>query len=102
MLEGSDLVIAATAGGKLAGFVRAITDGVYRAKIFDLIVDPEWRGRGLGVELIERAHSHPALAECRRISLICLEDMVPFYEARGYEVAAPEHLRMVWTRSEQG
>ncbi len=102
MLEGSDLVLSATAGGRLVGFIRAITDGVYRAKIFDVIVDPEWRGRGLGAELIERAHSHPVLVGCRRISLICAEDMVPFYERHGYEVAAPEHLRMVWTRPDGG
>ena len=102
MLDGSDLVLSATAAGRLVGFVRAITDGVYRGKIFDLIVDPDWRGKGLGIELIERAHAHPILAGCKRISLICVEDMVPFYEARGYEVAAPEHLRMIWTRPDQG
>ena len=100
MLSGSDLVISATAaeGGELAGFVRAITDGVYRATIFDLIVAPEWRRRGLGAGLLERAHSHPVLAGCRRIELICIAEMVPFYARHGYELSAPEHLRMIWTR----
>ena len=102
MLEGCDLVISATAEGKLVGFVRAITDGVYRAAIFDLIVDPAWRRRGLGVELLERAHGHPVLAGCRRIELICVEEMVPFYEKHGYELSSPEHLRMVWMRPQQG
>ncbi len=101
MLHGSDLVLAATPRdrpGELAGFVRAITDGVYRASIFDLIVAPHWRDRGLGAELLERAHAHPVLAGCGRIELICLEEMVPFYERFGYELSSPEHLRMVWTR----
>lgn len=102
MLAGSDLVLSATAGGALVGFVRAITDGVYRAAIFDLIVDPSWRGRGLGVELIERAHAHPVLAGCRRVELICVEEMVPFYEKRGYELSSAEHLRMIWMRPDRG
>jgi predicted N-acetyltransferase YhbS len=98
MLAGSDLVLSAVAGGELVGFVRAITDGVYRATIFDVIVRPDWRSRGAGAELIRRAHEHPVLAGCRRIELICLEEMVPFYERFGYERADPEHLRLVWRR----
>ena len=99
MLAGSDLVISATGpAGELVGFVRAITDGVFRATIFDVIVRPDWRDRGIGAELIRRAHDHPVLAGCRRVELICLEEMVPWYERFGYEVAAPEHLRMVWRR----
>jgi predicted N-acetyltransferase YhbS len=103
MLEGSDLVLSAVApDGALAGFIRAITDGVYRATIFDVIVHHDWRRHGLGAELIQRAHDHPVLAGCRRVELICLEEMVPWYERFGYEVAAPEHLRMVWRRPDWG
>lgn len=101
MLAGSDLVISATPRAtpdELAGFVRAITDGVYRATIFDLIVAPRWRKHGLGAELLERAHAHPVLAGCRRVELICIAEMIPFYERSGYELTEPEHLRMIWRR----
>jgi predicted N-acetyltransferase YhbS len=100
MLAGSDLVLSATSGAdaELAGFVRAITDGVYRATIFDLIVAPQWRGHGLGAELIERAHAHPVLLGCGRIELICVAEHVPFYERFGYELPDPDRLRMVWSR----
>jgi predicted N-acetyltransferase YhbS len=102
MLAESDLVLSAVErdGGRLAGFVRAITDGIFRATIFDLIVEPRWRGRGLGPELLERAHAHPALARCKRIELICVGEMVPFYERFGYELSPPERLRMEWHRPE--
>lgn len=53
---------------------------------------------GLIDQLIRRAHAHPVLAGCRRIELVCLEETVPWYERFGYEVSAPEHLRMVWRR----
>lgn len=100
MLAGSDVVISVTSrsGGELIGFVRAITDGVFRAVLFDLIVAPAWRGRGLGAELVRRVHDHPEISRCGRVELICAEEMVAFYEALGYEVAPAERLRMVWTR----
>jgi GNAT superfamily N-acetyltransferase len=99
MLAGSDLIISATdPDGGLAGFIRAITDGVYRATIFDLIVRPDHRDAGIGAELIRRAHEHPILAGCRRIELICVEEMAPWYERFGYELAPRDHLRMVWRR----
>ncbi len=102
MLAGSDLVLSAveSESGLLVGFVRAITDGIFRATIFDLIVTPACRGRGLGAELLERAHAHPVLARCKRIELICIEEMVPFYERFGYELSPPERLRMEWHRPE--
>ncbi|MEO7197203.1 MAG: GNAT family N-acetyltransferase, partial [Solirubrobacterales bacterium] len=97
MLTGSDMVISATErkGGTLVGVIRAITDGVYAATILDVIVAPDWRSQGLGVALMEHAHKHPVLAGCRRIGLICVEGMVPFYERFGYELAPPDHLRMI-------
>ncbi|GIK76392.1 MAG: hypothetical protein BroJett022_00820 [Actinomycetes bacterium] len=100
MLAGSDVVISAVTeeGGELAGFVRAITDGVYRGVLFDLIVAPPHRGRGLGGELVRRVHEHPAMAGCGRVELICIESMVPFYERLGYAPAPAERLRMIWRR----
>jgi len=104
MLAGSDVVISVVevASGELVGFVRAITDGVYRGVLFDLIVTPRYRGRGLGAELVRRVHDHPAMAGCGRIELICTGSMVPFYERLGYAVAPPERLRMVWRRPGPG
>jgi len=103
MLAGSEVVISAVdRAGALVGFVRAITDGAYRGALFDLIVAPAWRRRGLGAELVRRVHDHPALAGCRRVELVCVGEMVPFYESLGYELAPPERLRMVWRRPDPG
>ncbi len=46
-------------GGELVGAGRAITDGVRYAVIFDVVVLPEYQGKGIGrqimVSLIERS-----------------------------------------------
>lgn len=100
MLAGSDVVISVVevGSGELVGFVRAITDGVYRGVLFDLIVAPRYRGRGLGAELVRRVHDHPAMAGCSRVELVCTESMTPFYERLGYALAPAERLRMIWRR----
>lgn len=39
-------------GGRQVGFARAFTDGVSLVYLADVYVLPEYRGRGLGVELV--------------------------------------------------
>ena len=100
MLLGSDAAVSAVevASGELVGFVRALSDGVFRSTIFDLIVASEWRGRGLGQALVRRILATPALERCRRTDLVCRADMAGFYETLGFELSAPDQIRMEWTR----
>ena len=40
--------VSAWDGDRLVGFARALGDGVYRALVDDVVVDEDWRGRGVG------------------------------------------------------
>lgn len=83
LLRGSFVRLGARHEGKLIGFARAFTDGVYRAVVEDVIVDEGWRGRRIGNELVRRLIEH--LAEVEEISLGCREELVPFYARLGFE-----------------
>lgn len=50
----STLVISAWHGDRLVGVVRVLSDKIIRSAIYDLVVDPEFRCRGIGRELLER------------------------------------------------
>lgn len=52
MLDHCDIVIGCCAEGKLVGFARVLTDYVYKAMIFDVIVDEKFRGTGLGQKIM--------------------------------------------------
>jgi ribosomal protein S18 acetylase RimI-like enzyme len=50
----STLVISAWGNDRLIGVVRVISDKIIRSVIHDLIVDPEYQGKGIGKELVKR------------------------------------------------
>ena len=46
--ENSFVVCSAYASDKLIGFGRAISDGEYQSAIYDVVVLPEFQGKGIG------------------------------------------------------
>ena len=48
MLENSYLILGFVEDGELIGFCRAISDGVYKAFLFDFIVKDEHQNKGIG------------------------------------------------------
>ena len=61
MLEGTSLCFSARCEDKLVGFCRIVTDFVYRASLWDVIVHPAHQGKGLGSSLVDYALTHPAI-----------------------------------------
>jgi predicted GNAT family acetyltransferase len=59
MLRRTDLLfgICERESGRLVAFARVLTDGVFKAFVFDVIVCGAWRGRGLGSRLLRRGAS---------------------------------------------
>ncbi|HSM80068.1 MAG TPA: GNAT family N-acetyltransferase [Nodosilinea sp.] len=98
LLDNSDLIMALwdAEAQRLAAFARVLTDWVYRAIVFDVIVAADYRGQGLGAQLIEHITTHPRLAAVECIQLFCTPEMQPFYEKYGFGQA--EQLLMVRPR----
>jgi GNAT superfamily N-acetyltransferase/nitroimidazol reductase NimA-like FMN-containing flavoprotein (pyridoxamine 5'-phosphate oxidase superfamily) len=57
------------AGGKLIATARALSDGGKWGWIYDVVVLPEWRGRGLGSALVRLLLDHPRLRDVADIRL---------------------------------
>jgi GNAT superfamily N-acetyltransferase len=80
--------------GRLAAFARVLTDFIYKAVIFDVIVAREYRDLGLGRMLLDAITAHPALLFVEHMELYCRDEMVPFYEKWGF-TSAPRSLRFM-------
>lgn len=86
-IEGSQLCIGLIdSGGTLQGFVRVLTDFIFKALIFDLIVTKEQRGTGVGKKLISFVKSHSQLQNVKHFELYCLPEVFSFYEKHGFSI----------------
>ncbi|KGJ89442.1 GNAT family N-acetyltransferase [Thalassotalea sp. ND16A] len=68
----------------LIGFTRIISDFIYKAFIFDVMVNAEQRGNGLGQKLISIVQNHQALKKVKHFELYCLPEMEAFYASAGF------------------
>ena len=81
VVKNSQIVIALLdENDELQAFVRVLTDYVFKALIFDVIVSEKQRGKGLGKELMRLVQNHSKLQEVNHFELYCLPEMVEFYE----------------------
>jgi GNAT superfamily N-acetyltransferase len=89
VVEHSDLIFAFCdpETGQLVAFARVLTDFVYKAFIFDVIVERQRRELGLGRRLLDAITAHPALLFVEHVELYCRDEMVPFYEKWGFTAA---------------
>jgi predicted GNAT family N-acyltransferase len=94
MLVGTDLVFAFedTPSGELVAFARVLTDTVYRAYLFDVIVKESHRGQGLGKAIVEAVLKHPSLATIEKLYLWCRPELMPFYEEFGFTIDSREDI----------
>jgi ribosomal protein S18 acetylase RimI-like enzyme len=84
-LDRSEPVVSAWDEAKLVGFARATSDGIYRAMIFDVVVDPDYQRLGLGRKLVETVLGHACMQRVEKIYLITTNHQ-NFYERLGFTV----------------
>jgi N-acetylglutamate synthase-like GNAT family acetyltransferase len=82
-LDRSEPVISAWEEDKLIGFARATSDGVYRATIWDVVIDADYQRLGLGRKLVETLLRHPCMNRVERIYLTTTHQQT-FYERLGF------------------
>lgn len=66
----------------LVGFARAVSDGIFRAYIEDVVVHCSYQKEGIGKKLVARLVEE--LSNIDVISLFCEEEYIPFYERNAF------------------
>ena len=95
MLAQTDLAITAWDEDTLVGFGRVLTDFVYRASIWDVIVHRSYQNQDIGKGMVNRILAHPSL---KRVELfwLCTRRYQGFYASLGF--SDKEQTGMVWDR----
>ena len=69
---------------RLIGHARATGDGIYRATIWDVVIDPDYRGAGLGRKLVKMVLAHPNICNVERVYLMTTHQQ-EFYKHIGFD-----------------
>jgi ribosomal protein S18 acetylase RimI-like enzyme len=83
-LERSLCYLLAYDGAAPVGFVNVAWDGGVHASIFDTIVAPAYRRRGVGRELLRRAALEAKLRGAHYLHVDFEPQLLPFYRACGF------------------
>lgn len=89
-LSNSWYMTSAYDGDLLVGFGRVLSDGLMHALITEMIVLPEYQGRGVGKELLLRITKKCQEHKIRDIQLFSAKGKAGFYRKYGYS-ARPEN-----------
>ncbi len=71
-------------GQKLVGFVDCVSNGVTDAYIQDLMVHPDFQGKGIGTELMNKMIEYLKEAGIYMISVLYDEELKVFYSRFGF------------------
>ena len=82
MIENSTIVVTAWDGSRMVGFARCMTDHTYNGQINNVVVDEDYRGQGIGRQLISRI-----ITSSEKVTYILRADPdnIGFYEKLGFE-----------------
>lgn len=86
MLENSYLTLGFVEDRELIGFCRAISDGIYKAFLFDVIVKDEHQNKGIGSLIMDTLLNHKKLINVKHIELYCPEKVTDFYKRLGFDI----------------
>jgi ribosomal protein S18 acetylase RimI-like enzyme len=89
-LDGSRWIVHAHDGARLIGFARAISDGAATAYLSSVMVDPDYRRRGVGRAMIEHLMRD---RDAIKFVLHTRRDATAFYAALGFADAADMMVR---------
>ncbi len=84
MLQGTDLCFSVRYKGQLIAFCRVLTDFVFRASLWDIVVHPDHQGKGLGSSLIDYALKHPAMKDVPMV-ITYTSELEPFLTNQGFK-----------------
>ena len=94
LLRRNLLAVCAYDGSQLIGFVNVAWDGGAHAFLLDTTIHPEWRRRGIGRELVERATAAVRERGLQWLHVDYEPHLEPFYARCGFRSTAAGLIRL--------
>ena len=90
-LAKSDVVISLWVGKEIVGFGRALTDGIYRGVLWDIVIDHNHQGKGFGTLIVKNLLSAKKIKNTQKIYLMTTNKKL-FYSQFDFKEVTSQNL----------
>ena len=66
-LAKSDVIVSLWLGGEIVGFGRALTDGIYRGVLWDVVIDESFQGKGYGKIIVKTILGSETMKKTKKV-----------------------------------
>ena len=91
-LANSDVVISLWVDNEIVGFGRALTDGIYRGVLWDIVIDKNYQGKGFGTLIVKNLLSSKKIKNTKKIYLITTNKKLFYTQCEFKEVISQDLL----------
>ncbi len=90
-LANSDVIISIWSDGEIVGFGRALSDGVYRGVLWDIIIDENHQGNGYGKLIVKSLLNSKKIKNTKKIYLMTTNKKL-FYSQIDFKEVTTQNL----------
>ena len=90
-LANSDVIVSLWVGNEIVGFGRALTDGIYRGVLWDIVIDQNYQGKGFGKLIVQSLLSSKKIKNTKKIYLMTTNKKL-FYSQMNFKEATSQNL----------
>jgi N-acetylglutamate synthase-like GNAT family acetyltransferase len=90
-LANSDVVVSLWIDNEIVGFGRALTDGIYRGVLWDIVIDQNHEGKGFGTLIVKNLLSSKKIKNTKKLYLMTTNKK-RFYSQREFQEVTSQSL----------
>ena len=90
-LANSDVIVSLWVGYEIVGFGRALTDGIFRGVLWDIVIDQNHQGKGFGTLIIKNLLASKKIKNTKKLYLMTTNKK-RFYSQREFQEVTSQSL----------
>ena len=90
-LANSDVIVSLWVGNEIVGFGRALTDGIYRGMLWDIVIDQKYQGKGFGKLIVQSLLSSKKIKNTKKLYLMTSNKKL-FYSQLNFKEVTSQNL----------
>ena len=90
-LASSDVIVSLWVDNEIVGFGRALTDGIYRGVLWDIVIDQNHQGKGFGTLIVKNLLSSKKIKNTKKLYLMTTNKKL-FYSQFDFKEVTSQNL----------